>query len=736
MKEQLPALLESISATQPVMSMGLFRLLHNSYFGRYRFRTDLPEKRTEDWERVAETVAADVSAVDPKLISLAEKHAWLLGHLDLRRLTEQIWPRLTRTARGRLLAGVSEHLEAPEIVGWVTSKQPGCAFDLDSAWEFGCNAIYFNQPEIFRTLLDQCTDLVDQRVDRITPLGQEGESWRKQLEPLPNRLLDVWLEAAVRVVNYDLIRVCLQAGADPNIPIWRLERSFNERNSVLGCIIDEEGSKDGKIEGEALGCIQNLVAMGADPEGREYEGRNLALAKAFERRAWVLADYLLDHGAKFEGGNLKVPQQTAGCESTIWSPGPSLRLSRSEYDWAKQTLGPLIDFAEIETVPYFYNGNAQGGYYTTFLGCLFWDDNLGQLRHFESRGLPTKHTIAVLLSAIGSGAYQCLRYLLKAAPDPDAAFRLIMEHAPEFGTNGRQYMCRPEPDGSNVIPGFQPYGQKPIEMPDGSRFYVSLDSIAAPGHDHGPVPEGNIFVEVVDGKYRREANHLVTISLNRRWRVLPIPGTEGRLIKSAALMEMLPLVKESDGQFFWIGINLGRLWWSNIPEEWKAIVKAWEDGPAGKETLDMADERIKQQDAANLRTPKPLLSKDELDGYPREFWPYLCRLDDGLIGMTETSCAWNPGILDLYRVWERQNKPDATFIPDPRVTSSPLWQLIPVDLRPYFYYDNLFKKPSVLHDGRNDYERAMVRKAVRWNNDLMMQAIREMEQSIGAKEGE
>jgi hypothetical protein len=65
-----------------------------------------------------------------------------------------------------------------------------------------------------------------------------------------------------------------------------------------------------------------------------------------------------------------------------------------------------------------------------------------------------------------------------------------------------------------------------------------------------------------------------------------------------------------------------------------------------------------------------------------------------------------------------------TFVPDPRLMDWPLWDSIPWDLQPFFLYDDLFGKPTVINEGRNEYERAMVRKAVRWNNAQFMEAFR------------
>ena len=45
-----------------------------------------------------------------------------------------------------------------------------------------------------------------------------------------------------------------------------------------------------------------------------------------------------------------------------------------------------------------------------------------------------------------------------------------------------------------------------------------------------------------------------------------------------------------------------------------------------------------------------------------------------------------------------------TFVPDPRLMDWPLWDSIPWELQPFFVYDDLFGKPTVINEGRNEYE--------------------------------
>ena len=43
----------------------------------------------------------------------------------------------------------------------------------------------------------------------------------------------------------------------------------------------------------------------------------------------------------------------------------------------------------------------------------------------------------------------------------------------------------------------------------------------------------------------------------------------------------------------------------------------------------------------------------------------------------------------------------------------------------YFYFDELFGKPSVTFSSRNAYEKEMIRKAVEWNNTWMIQSMKD-----------
>jgi len=182
-------------------------------------------------------------------------------------------------------------------------------------------------------------------------------------------------------------------------------------------------------------------------------------------------------------------------------------------------------------------------------------------------------------------------------------------------------------------------------------------------------------------------------------------------------------VKELKGRFFLPGISARQMQFNqHFPVSWKPLVNAWLEQPFERVKKQFR-QRIVDQLAAAPPQPDLVLSADELEPYPKEFWPWLRRLPDGFIGMTAESCRKCPDMLDIYTVWEKQNKPPRDFTPDPRVAAWVLWPEIPPELRPFFVWDNVFKKPCVTYKSRNDYEHAMIRKAVNWNNAQFTKAF-------------
>jgi hypothetical protein len=731
--------IEALALTGIKRPQGIVDWMHYGFALRYGGIRDHVEGETI-WGQLE--AAADNLARKRilKILPLLEERAWTVGSLLMRRLPAILWPELSAFARGRFLAGLARHMRraaSPEsldlligdqlsgasapavfdVVSEIRRKLPDASLDAESAAEIGANAIDSNRLDVLELVLAHRDFSADGHVSRIS--YPEQERFARQLSQHSTRLLDVLLEAAVRCHHPAAMRILLERGASPNIPCWNLERSYNDWFSALSFAIHALGRV--KDNAQAWEMIDLLLAHGANAQGLECEGRHKPLMHAMQGNHWDLVDRLLEHGACFGGGRNYKPEDFKKERPLIPAGHPLIGYRQEDLDWVKQSIAPLVPLAEFWEIPLFYKGNAQGGWTTTFLHHVLADENLPLLKKYEAMGLPTTLTQSLIVDMVNAGHHDALLHLLRDNPNlPRVMFR-IRRRKPDFGTSMRQlWLCTPNPDGSNVLQNFDPHGQTPLQLPDGSRVYAHLDCVAPPGHDHGPITEGCFWLEKITADYRRRRDHIVTRNIRRIWRMEPVPANNYQV------PGMIPLVKEMGGRFFWLGINMGSLsFGEHVPPGWSSTINAWLEGEHGQYILLKFIERCKAQRAKNIELPEPVLSDDELKPYPREFWPFLRRLEDGTIGMTEESCRSKPDMLDIYGVWERQNKPDKDFQPDPRLLEWPMWPEVPVELRPYFYFDELFGKPSVTFSSRNAYEKEMIHKAVEWNNAWMIQSMKD-----------
>lgn len=667
------------------------------------------------------------------LLSIGESRPWAVGKLGLLQIAESLWDQLTPIGRGELLAGASSHLEKDafyEVVraefglkqpGWGTSewmvtRMPSVTLTAATAAEIGANAIRAGSKDLLSLVLDR-SEVTSGRISRYSGY-REQERFEQQLLQLSTGVLDVLLETAVRCCNPEAMRLLLVQGANPNMPCWLLERSYSEWYCALSYSLD---GHFGSGRPEGLEMVETLLEFGADPQGLACEGRNNPLMHALRRFRWDWVDRLLSLGARFEGGlGYAEDECTTHGERLIPAGHALIGYSKEDLEWVQHSIRPLVPMLEVWQVPLFYDGNGQGGRVTTFLSCLLMDEHLPMLRKYAGLGLATAITPTLFLDVMDGGHYEILYHLLRDNKHLGRVMYRVRRRKPDFGASRKQlHLCRPEADGSNVLAQFESYGQTPLQLPDGSRVYAYLDCVAPPCHDHGPVTEGAFWILRITATFRRRRDRLSIRDLRQVWKLEAVP-THNR-----GVPVMLPLVKEADGKFVWLGVNLDSLrYHQKVPASWRPVLDEWLEGGPVERIVQWFLERCVAQKGANLEFPRPVLSSDELDPYPRELWPFLRRFDDGTIGMTPDSCQPRPAILELYADWARQSKPDPHGEYDQRLLNWKVWPQIPLELRPFFAFDELFGKPTVRRDARNAYENAMIRKAVRWNNEVMMQALK------------
>ena len=100
------------------------------------------------------------------------------------------------------------------------------------------------------------------------------------------------------------------------------------------------------------------------------------------------------------------------------------------------------------------------------------------------------------------------------------------------------------------------------------------------------------------------------------------------------------------------------------------------------------------------------------------------RSEDDLIGVSEESCRFDPMVGVRYAAWAAANKPELnSFVPDPRLMKWARWESVPRELQPFFHIDPTINTRTVIRHGRNAYEEVMIRKAVRRNNQQLMDGL-------------
>ncbi|MFK5923394.1 MAG: hypothetical protein QM496_14550 [Verrucomicrobiota bacterium] len=734
--------LAKIKPTEPI---GWFQWMHEGFMSRSplweRIITYLPQPEPQGWQSWP-SPASDCSSLYTEQVKQIERHAWQFGFENLHSILLTVWKDLSPQARGRALAGLSEECPYPQptdtpakIFTWISERchdDADITFDSDSVTQLICNFTRREQAleteQETATLLQLSFENVNQWGD--SPVhryshGGPSNSCSKEMADLSSNALDRCLEAAVRSDHSEATRRCLEAGADPDINVWILDRSYNEKHCALTFALSYRGCSSTATPPPSTPPTplwQLLLAAGANAAGTRFSGLNKPLFYAVRTNQQVLTEYLLDSGATFEGGELLEHFEQGYSDALITRLCSVVRENGdSSLDAIKADFEGLIPLTEIKDTAYFHDGNGQGGQHTSFLSAT---RSLQQLKFLAARGLPLKPTIVELLADVYP--FERMKYIAQqTCGTPE---HIIMYHFrkvfPDCGTFGMQFLCRPEPNGSNLIKKFNPHGLPALQSPGGIKFYVDLDSIAAPGHQLGSLPQKHIFVRKVTANFRRRESHLITRGLQTSWQAVPIPGTTNeRLNTTYQIGRLLPIVKEQDGKFFWIGLNFTDLEKMQWPAANKERCQQWKD-QSGEKILHLASERIAQQQQNNPYAAANVLSDDHLQAYPHEFWPYLRPLANHTIGVTTESCADNPSIQVRYQQWALANKPDmSTFIPDPRLMKLPWWDSTPWELQPFFEIGIFNLACAVSSQNRNDYEQTMIKQAVDWKNGKFKEAF-------------
>ena len=686
----------TINTEEPLEPRGWFRWLHDASAGRYAIRGKPPsEKSGIDW-----------AEADADLVARRSWEAGFDARLDL---IEKFWVALTPIQRAAAVAGASENEGREE---WIAARLPECELGAAATCELACNAVLRNHDD-FLTILESSKDLTGE-VRRYDGPGRKSGRFAEIIGHLSCRCIDLILEAALLRENAFAMWLALNHGANPDIPVWVLERSYSEKHCALSYCIKRRMSDAADV----------LLSAGANPCGIPFAASNLPLFQAISTSQDALANRLLECGASFADSELSEERKRAVREvkrkkPRLISPARDYFFGHFEEDieWVKKSIGSLIPLVPVEEKPCFYKGNGQGGYWTTFLNALGGD--VAKLSRYEALGLDSRLSAEEFLSLVQGGFYNKLLYLLSAVPEPAKGrvlFR-VRRRDPSFGEDGPMALL-PQDDRVTDAEGFDPGPQKPLVLTDGSAFFVDFATIAGPGHSHGPCLEGHFWHLAEKPAMRRRGERTIMTRLDSRWEMAKRPQNIYQL------RELLPVIRRIGGRDIRLGCMLGNLSFLVRDENLAGLIRDWEESSDFKKIAEEASRRIEDQDRWNRHPPAPALSEEELDGYPKEFWPFLDRVDSGVIGMPAEKAS--AAMLREYRIWERRNKKEDTFVPDPRILDCDIWQQVPPELKPFLTWDDIIERPGFRAPDGSEYEEAMRRKATTWWNAWLIPQVLEV----------
>jgi len=349
----------------------------------------------EDWYELYRRFETPAPETDQQLIPLMEKHAWLIGRLGLSPLAERVWPDLSRSARGNYLAGISNHMsEAAEPA--FTAKTSEADFSSTALCELTVNGLAKGQWQTVIGLLDNPATLTGEIQRFVAFRGKVLTRKYKALDALSHRVVDVLLEATLRLGKIEAVGDLLNLGASPNISLWQVFSSCSYGYCALSYA----------IRNNLFPCVPMLLDAGANPNGNKFSGLGQSLLFALHGGDWASADLLLQRGARFVGSKLD--------DFGVMQP------SDETVAWVRQIAGQDLPLESIFTKPqcatpfdFMYGMNHT--YLTAMLG---HKGRLDRLKQYVSLGLDARPTAEELGYGIELGDVIILEYLLDLAKAP------------------------------------------------------------------------------------------------------------------------------------------------------------------------------------------------------------------------------------------------------------------------------------------------------------------------------
>jgi len=216
---------------------GLFRWLHNHYLFRYHekeFGRQFSEILFGPWQGISDNPPPESGQKAHKdlWVKILNRNAWVAGIMGIRETVRTFWDDITPLARGAYFAGASERSFNDSLAQDIVSQFSTITLTPESSCQIACNAIINRQPEVFRKILS-CEQTLSARIERQSGLRKPIKIELKQLPLLSNKIVDLLLETALVAHQPEYTKLALEHGANPNLTVWQLERSYNKIHSGL-----------------------------------------------------------------------------------------------------------------------------------------------------------------------------------------------------------------------------------------------------------------------------------------------------------------------------------------------------------------------------------------------------------------------------------------------------------------------------------------------------------------------
>jgi hypothetical protein len=403
------SVLSKLAKAPPKVAEGPFRWPHHGCFTRNRVHVELPLEET--WQEIDRILTAQPEMVCPRLIKSCYRHAWEAGKVLSTAGMDILRPQLDPEAQGRLLASASD-----SELEWVAAHLDGVSLTPETLLEIATQACSRHDAALLARVLQKGVGLMNMTLRRMEPLsdGQWSDEshWADQVSRLSHRVADMLLETALVRAFSEGVELALEHGADPNIKLWRLERSFNAWHTSVHFPLAEWGGliRDEKVAARAIKHVTDLLIQhpAFAKGGRHFP----ALMESLQRGRHKLCERLLAAGVTFQSDDKpEWAQKTMESGDVDWSRCYWLWPKDSQGETARQ-LADAVPLIPASEALWFHSPGAQGGTWMTPLSLLLKDKDLPHLIRYAAAGLPLRPTYQDCLRIIQNKPTECLSWLL------------------------------------------------------------------------------------------------------------------------------------------------------------------------------------------------------------------------------------------------------------------------------------------------------------------------------------